>query len=947
MAIIRWLACGLAMLVAQQSLHAEDFFWQNPIDGSFQTAANWTPLSPTQMGPGGAADTVRFNLAAGMTPYSVSDVAGENDRLVVGEDALTLVISDQGYSLLNPALTTPSLIVGEEVVGFGMLTLTGSPVATFSTQNTIVAARMGSDGRAIVEHIQWNNNGAIFIGGAPTSTGLLEVLNGARVNSIESSVGRATVNVSGAGSLWANSGDVQIGLGGPSTVAIDGGAKASDLNAHVGATLASVINVQGAGSQWSHQQQLLVSSGSTVNVSSGGELVSNVAEVSGTPTALSRANIDGAASRWTNANQLAVGTAGLGRLSITNGATVEAGSTVLGQLTQPGSTPNGDVLVTGVGSTFDTGSLVAGSLSRGTILVSAGGQLLSETATIADGPGSEGQVTVAGSTSRWDVAQQLQVSRDGLGRLEILEGGVVTTTFANIGSGHGIVVVQGAGSRLESVNAATPATMWVGATGNGDLTISEGGQVENGFAAIGVGSGSTGRALVTDPGSTWTNASALAVGFAGNGSLTVSNGAQLSSLSGQVGDAISGGNGLVILEFGGAAWNITDSLNVDDGAVAIRGGAAVNVGADVALGDGGLLRLDGGGLNASQLLPTTGAGILQFTAGALHISGAAGLTMGDGQAVRGSLLLNVNKSIDIDHQLTIDANMLLSIIGGELTAGSTHVAPGGKLVVREAANFGHVENFGELDLDATIDDPVLNAGMMILTGHTVFNDAVTYSAGGSTIGVGTATFNGGLIPGSGALTVDLPASAEFGPLNSLEIQIGGNQPGVTHDSLDIAHLATLSGTLDLSLINGFTPALADEFTILTSGGAVVGQFDAIEQPPDMPVGLMFAPVYSEHAVAVRVVPHFEADFDNDGDVDGDDLAEWRNDFGPAAGSDADADGDSDGHDFLAWQQQLGRGLAVEATAAVPEPASCTVAAALAIAAAASFRLKRRADEACM
>ncbi|MBA3480183.1 MAG: PEP-CTERM sorting domain-containing protein [Pirellulales bacterium] len=64
-----------------------------------------------------------------------------------------------------------------------------------------------------------------------------------------------------------------------------------------------------------------------------------------------------------------------------------------------------------------------------------------------------------------------------------------------------------------------------------------------------------------------------------------------------------------------------------------------------------------------------------------------------------------------------------------------------------------------------------------------------------------------------------------------------------------------------------------------------------------------------------------ADFDEDGDVDGGDLVQWQGDFGVNGRSDADNDGDSDGADFLAWQQRLGSGLpSVAATAAVPEPA---------------------------
>ncbi|MEM8946841.1 MAG: ThuA domain-containing protein [Planctomycetota bacterium] len=45
-----------------------------------------------------------------------------------------------------------------------------------------------------------------------------------------------------------------------------------------------------------------------------------------------------------------------------------------------------------------------------------------------------------------------------------------------------------------------------------------------------------------------------------------------------------------------------------------------------------------------------------------------------------------------------------------------------------------------------------------------------------------------------------------------------------------------------------------------------------------------------------------ADFDGDGFVDGDDLSQWRGDYGIDDDSDADSDGDSDGSDFLAWQR---------------------------------------------
>jgi hypothetical protein len=48
-----------------------------------------------------------------------------------------------------------------------------------------------------------------------------------------------------------------------------------------------------------------------------------------------------------------------------------------------------------------------------------------------------------------------------------------------------------------------------------------------------------------------------------------------------------------------------------------------------------------------------------------------------------------------------------------------------------------------------------------------------------------------------------------------------------------------------------------------------------------------------------------ADFDNDGDVDGDDLVVWQTSYGPGAGADADGNGITDGRDFLIWQRTFG------------------------------------------
>ena len=83
----------------------------------------------------------------------------------------------------------------------------------------------------------------------------------------------------------------------------------------------------------------------------------------------------------------------------------------------------------------------------------------------------------------------------------------------------------------------------------------------------------------------------------------------------------------------------------------------------------------------------------------------------------------------------------------------------------------------------------------------------------------------------------------------------------------------------------------------------------------------------DNIVVTGLVAAFdEADFNEDGFVDGTDLTAWRTNFGLAVTAekedgDADLDGDVDGADFLVWQRQLGGASLVAAAASVPEPSA--------------------------
>jgi GH35 family endo-1,4-beta-xylanase len=73
----------------------------------------------------------------------------------------------------------------------------------------------------------------------------------------------------------------------------------------------------------------------------------------------------------------------------------------------------------------------------------------------------------------------------------------------------------------------------------------------------------------------------------------------------------------------------------------------------------------------------------------------------------------------------------------------------------------------------------------------------------------------------------------------------------------------------------------------------------------------------------QLIVDLAADFDDNGVVDHEDLAMWRDGFGPTGSADADGDGDTDGADFLVWQQQLGMSISpftlVTTATRIPEP----------------------------
>ncbi|NOY41543.1 MAG: matrixin family metalloprotease [Planctomycetes bacterium] len=171
-----------------------------------------------------------------------------------------------------------------------------------------------------------------------------------------------------------------------------------------------------------------------------------------------------------------------------------------------------------------------------------------------------------------------------------------------------------------------------------------------------------------------------------------------------------------------------------------------------------------------------------------------------------------------------------------------------------------------------------------------------------------------------SFTVDGPSLLEvaltpLGPTYSQGPE-GGSQSSIDTSALSDLALAvfdtdgiSLLGTADLVGVG-----LAESLTALSLPGA--GEYYVRVAGADAAIQFYQLDLSVESAVT-----YFEADFNEDGDVDADDLSAWQASFGVDAGGDTDGDGDSDGVDFLTWQSQLGSSGPFSPAISVPEPSA--------------------------
>ena len=379
-------------------------------------------------------------------------------------------------------------------------------------------------------------------------------------------------------------------------------------------------------------------------------------------------------------------------------------------------------------------------------------------------------------------------------------------------------------------------------------------------------------------------ATAAGANVTNNGIMRASNGGTLRFYNGSAADLVTNTNGRIEALDGStvrlaAAVTLDGGILATSGSGAIRGDAAgggsgtylnvTNTGT-MAIADNetmriagnfthnGVLRMDGTsgtGVNLYFSNGTTigGSGTISMTAsGTNYIYGnnhGDTLSIGSGITLRGGCQISPAFSgtgiLQITNAGLIESTSYIRIAlhdagnANMVNTGTLRAAAGATLELHAFSQGTKLTNNGGLiELLDAAKLTAHSALQLLQTSGTISLNAATMTVpfgidlnGGQLIGNGTITGpvrnNGGSVaPGFSPGKITIEGNYTQGADGVLNMEIGGNTPGSGYDQLRVIGTATLGGTLNLKLINGFNPRLGDVFEIIDPN-AVAGEFARI------------------------------------------------------------------------------------------------------------------------
>ncbi|MEH6665800.1 MAG: autotransporter-associated beta strand repeat-containing protein, partial [Brevundimonas sp.] len=442
------------------------------------------------------------------------------------------------------------------------------------------------------------------------------------------------------------------------------------------------------------------------------------------------------------------------------------------------------------------GDLYVGQSGSGTLIITDGGVVTTDTTYIALTESGIGSATVTGAGSIW-ATDRLWVGNLGSGTLEVVEGGEVTTTSSTIGGfagSSGSATVSGAGSLWTN-------NWWfrVGQGGSGDLLVANGGQFTSAIGFIGEGSSGSGSVTVTGAGSLWANSSEVYVGTYGAGALSIADGGVV---------RVGGGTGWIqVGRYAGSTGVVTIGAATGDAAVA----AGTFEAGELRFGAGsGSLVFNHTGTAYNFHAAITGAGAVNHYAGTTVLT--ADNTYSGATTISGGTLVVEGQS---DHGA--GAMMIAPAMG---TSGNLIVRSGGTLDTGAAV----LGSFGMFGMNSSGNATVAGAGsawvadsLDIVSGSLTLTDGGTVQVGDGSTGVLVGRFSSMPLPSSsiGAVNIgaaDGSAAASAGTLDAGTLTLAGSGSGrlvFNHTETDYDFDTAVGGSGALLQRAGGTTLTAD------------------------------------------------------------------------------------------------------------------------------------------
>jgi hypothetical protein len=820
--------------------------WINPAGGDWDTAANWLDgADGTNHVPRSQDDAVIDT--SGIT---VTHAALNADSVHSLTSAATLVVSDGGLSIAADSVIDSLTQTGGTLTGPGNLTINNAFSWTGGTMSgpgqTVLdgVASMGGgvfgpilDGRTLdnagtafvpdgqvlrFDHnALWNNEaGATFTlqgsaalgnffgqSGRLSNAGLL-----ARSGSA-SSTSTANIPIENTGTV-----DVQTG-----TLTLLVLTNAGELDVEAGAATNLVDGTSNGPINLADGSTLAIGTG----FNTGTFTLQDGATVSGQGTVIVAGDSFGQGFLNVTGNATIDNlTISSGVVSVAAGASLEMQNLILagGRLSGPGTVTVDATLTWTGGTVTGAGQLVLGG--KATMGGGTFGPIL-DNATL-DNAGSatvpDGQVLRFDHNARWNNEADATLTLEGSGGLG--------NFFGNFGllSNAGLLTRSGADNSTSTIDLGLDNTGTVDVE-TGTLNLAQTLTNEGEFdlrtgAVIGLAGGNTSGTFNLGPGSVvnvnvdFTERPGANVNLSDGSTLKIGAGFSNATYF-MFGDAAVTGTGTVLLGsfFGNGNISVVGAAHIDNLSMV---GGTVTVTLNCSL-DMQTLNMTGGTLTGPGT--ATVDSTLTWTGGTMS---GQGHTVVNGDATVGHGPFDPvldTRTLDNAGNATVPAGAVLLFANNALWNNEA----GATLTLQASAALGNFfGQSGQLSNAGQLFTPGAGSG----TGQAVINFAVT---------------NSGTIDLAGILIIN--GNYTQTPDGTLNLHLGGTTVGSQYDQLQVHGLAMLDGTLNITLVGGFSPAVGDSFRILTFNSRS-GDFAAINLP-DPGAGLFLDPVYDSSGLTLR------------------------------------------------------------------------------------------------